>query len=401
MAQSLKVALLRTTDCSDTSVKPALNEIEGIRVMAELSLADDLVASLNQTRSDVLIVMLGESSAHLLLGQIGDLIKDNKDLSVILAGPKRDPDLLLTAMRSGVREFTELPVDPEHLLELLQKILEVKPTRQMGKCVVLHGSGGGCGTSTLACNLGVEIARSGRGKVVLVDLDMHMGQLGAMLDVPQNYSLLDLCTIVDDDVEPARLNDVLLKHSSGLRLVARPREMTGADIPLLSRTVNILHHLMDMYDYILVDLDLKQDVTDGKIVTLADEFFLILQPVINSVRNASQLLRTLSSDDFQQDRLRLVLNRIPRKLGLLRKENIEKNLNNSIYWEIPEDYEAVSGSINMGLPLCEHATSSRACRSIRDLALAITTPGSDPNQAQVSREGFLKRLFQGNLATSK
>ena len=48
-------------------------------------------------------------------------------------------------------------------------------------------------------------------------------------------------------------------------------------------------------------------LNDGRLVRMADEVILVSQPVISSIRNASDAIRILDSLGFDLDRLRLVL----------------------------------------------------------------------------------------------
>ncbi|MCG3137164.1 MAG: hypothetical protein HJJLKODD_01007 [Phycisphaerae bacterium] len=399
MNRTLRVAILKMPDCTDGSLEPSLLSIDGVRVVAQLTLADELSVALKECRPDVLMVALGDKPAHLLLGQIGEVIKNRRELCVILAGPKRDPDLLLTAIRAGVREFAELPTRPELLIEILQKMLEGQPTRQMGKLLVFMGAGGGNGTSTVAGNVAVELARSGVGRVALVDLDIYTGQLAAMLDLFPTFTVLELCAIDHLEAEHARIESVMLKHSSGVHLLARPKEPTVDDLPQLkARAVEVIQHLQEMFDFVLVDVNPYTDVTEGRLATMADEIVLVAQPQINAVHNSAQLQRLLNQLQCDLNRLRLVINRVPRKLGSVRIDSVEKSLKRNVFWQIPEDYEAVSESLNLGIPLSEHATASKARCSIRDLAQALVRADHLEKKEPAARSGLLRRIFKDNVA---
>ena len=130
MARSLKTVVFKTPDCEDSTLRPSLLGIDGAQIVADLNQDDDLSKAVNQARPDVLIVIVGPADCRKLLDQVAGLLKTRRDLTVILAGPDRDPDLLLCAMRAGVREFVRLPTDPEALLEVLQKIIEIQPDLQ-------------------------------------------------------------------------------------------------------------------------------------------------------------------------------------------------------------------------------------------------------------------------------
>lgn len=398
MSRALKTVIFRAKDCDDGTLRHALMGIDGAQIVAEVTEDDDLANSVNQNRPDILMLLFGHSAQRAVLDQVAALIKSKRDLSVILAGPDRDPDLLLSAMRSGVREFVQLPTDSEALIEVLQKILEVLPTRQSGSLIVVHGSGGGCGTSTVACNLAVEITQSGAGRVALVDLDLYRGQLAAMLDVFPTYTMLDVCRLDNDDLDHGRLDSALLKHDSGVRLLARPKELLPQDLGVLARIVDVVHGLIEMFDYVVLDFDLQTDLSDGRLVKMSDEFLLVCQPVIPAVRNASEVIRDLETMKFDTDRVRLVLNRVPKKPGSVRIENVEKSLKRNVFWEIPEDSACVSESLNLGIPLSEHATSSKVRCALRDMATAVMRPQATEITGGGKKGSLFQRMFKSNVA---
>src|ERR1700722_10634416 len=81
-------------------------------------------------------------------------------------------NLLLDAMRSGVQDFIAKPVTPESLREIVARFDEEgQPleTRSVDKLIVVMGSKGGVGTTTVAVNLGVQLSTFAKQRVVLLD----------------------------------------------------------------------------------------------------------------------------------------------------------------------------------------------------------------------------------------
>src|SRR6516164_5957172 len=67
------------------------------------------------------------------------------------------PQLLLEAMRSGVQDFLATPIEPGTLREILSRVLQEsqKEGSSPNKLIVIMGSKGGVGSTTVAVNLGV------------------------------------------------------------------------------------------------------------------------------------------------------------------------------------------------------------------------------------------------------
>ena len=58
--------------------------------------------------------------------------------------------------------------------------------------IAVAGATGGVGTTSLAVNLGCILARDARNSVVLVDLDLCLGDADVFLDTIPDYTLVDV-----------------------------------------------------------------------------------------------------------------------------------------------------------------------------------------------------------------
>src|SRR5262249_39973586 len=146
-----------------------------------------------------------------------------------------DGQHILTAMRAGVREFITKPVEPELLGQAVNKVMEqASSTVQVGNLISVIGTVGGCGSSSLAVNLAMELNDICRKKghegraVAVVDLDFRYGQLGTMLDVQPDYTISDLAD-TPEQLDVTIIDKAMVKHPSGLHLLSRPNSFSQAD----------------------------------------------------------------------------------------------------------------------------------------------------------------------------
>ena len=115
---------------------------------------------------------------------------------IIACSPMKqpDPELLMQSMRSGVREFLAHPVNPALLEAALKRFIEEQAPGQKGverKLVVLMGSKGGVGTTTVAVNLAAQLARLTQKRVILLDLARPFGHVSLLLDLRARFSIRD------------------------------------------------------------------------------------------------------------------------------------------------------------------------------------------------------------------
>lgn len=94
------------------------------------------------------------------------------------------------------------------------------PTPHGGELIVVLGSCGGCGASTVAGGIALGMAAGG-GVITLVDLDLAWGDLHGGWGVPRDRTLGDLAA-VRDELTPAQIRMILAHHPSGVRLALSP-----------------------------------------------------------------------------------------------------------------------------------------------------------------------------------
>src|SRR5262249_19150649 len=146
-------------DGEDPSLRSALLNIEGLRIVGDWDKTCDLPALVRQARPRVLAVLLNGPSAPSILDTVSGILKESAGIKILGIGLPNDPDLLRAAMRARLNELIDLPVDPEKLLAALQSVAGEHTGRPSGRLIAVRGTGGGCGATVLAANLAVELAK--------------------------------------------------------------------------------------------------------------------------------------------------------------------------------------------------------------------------------------------------
>jgi len=320
-------------------------------------------------------------------------------LAVLVASENTDGQLIMSAMRAGVREFLTKPIEPKLLVEAFEKITAASGSAvEVGTLISVLGSIGGCGASSLAVNLAVELSelakKNGRG-VAVVDLDFRYGQLGTMLDLQADYTIADLSD-TPEQLDEAMIKKAMVKHACGVQLLARPNSFQQADRITAAHCAAVLGSLQQMYEYVVVDGPNRFDSGGLAVLDLADVNILLLQLLVTSVRNAHRMLDELRESGYNLNRFKLVCNRVGRESGHLQVEHVEKTLNLKVAHQLPDDWKTMSSAINMGVPLAECAPKSRLRLAIHELAESIRHPveaAAVPENAP--KAGLLGRILSG------
>jgi len=159
------------------------------------------------------------------------------------------PELILHSMRAGANEFLTWPPARETLDDAIRRMaarLEAIPgDRSVTTRLAFFGAKGGVGTTTVAVNCAVEIARLGNRATLLVDLKPGLGEASLFLGLRSRYTLLDALDNLHR-LDAEFLRELVVKHKSGLELLAgspnfdrpAPAELTPAGRLVLAALID-------------------------------------------------------------------------------------------------------------------------------------------------------------------
>jgi pilus assembly protein CpaE len=304
-----------------------------------------------------------------------------------------DPELILQAMRAGANEFFAWPPPDETFHGAIRRTAARRETTQGARpaatTLVFFGAKGGAGTTTVAVNCGVELARLSKRATVIVDLKPGLGEVGLFLGVRPRFSVLDAIDNLHR-LDREFLRELVTKHKSGLEILAgseqfdRPGAADGGAIEELFRL------LARQYEYIVVDAGSQISACTVAALFAADTMYLVANPDVPSVRNAQRLLDRVRQLGAAGDRIRFLLNRAAEPFPIPRKQ-IEGAVGHPIHHTFPSDYKVVSTALNSGVPLTLSGASDIASqfesfiRGVLEIEAAAT-----PNTDKRPRTGLEK-----------
>ena len=315
---------------------------------------------------DVFIIDLDGDQRYAL--ELVEEIAANPAVTVMVFSMNNDPNLLMSCMRAGAREFLAQPVAMGPLNEALTRAGSRRPTarvatnKQGGKVLVFLGGKGGSGVTTVACNFAVSLVQECSQSAVLIDLDLPLGDAALNLGISPQFSTVDALqnyTRMDQNF----LSKLLTKHSSGLFVLAAPGKFPQVDVSneAVERLVAIARQ---GYDYVVVDAGSRFDLSGTTLVDQADTVYLVMQAGIPELRNSHRVI----SEYFKNggSNLEIVLNRFMPRSGGVDEEHISKALTRPVQWKIPSDYVTVRRMQNEATPLA--LEDSMIARAIQDMA---------------------------------
>jgi pilus assembly protein CpaE len=137
---------------------------------------------------------------------------------------------------------------------------------------------------------------------------------------------------------------------------------------------------------VLLDVGRQIDAVSLRALDITDTIYPVLQLALPDIRDARRLLDIFRSLGYVLDNIRLIVNRYE-KGGKLRLQDLNSALGCEVVHTFPNDYVAVTDSVNQGVPVLQLSRSSAAARSLADMVELVTT-----RRVQESK-GLFDRLF--------
>ncbi len=406
MSQGIRVIVVNTDEGISSDLRAVLLSIAGVRIVAEIDEPALLAQALSQLPAEVLLVHLDPNPAG-MMDVVSPLIETYKDqIAAVAMTEDRDAELIMRALRVGMREFLWKPFPPEQLAETLQRAARDRPSdgRRLGHVVAVVGTTGGAGATQLAVNLAVELTQlerwSGaagaelRPRVTVVDMDFRFGQAAMQLDAQPTYTLGELCE-TPEQVDLQMIDRAMFKHETGVHVLSRPSDLSQAERITAGQAAGVLSALQEHYDFVVVDLPARFDGSARAVFDMAETCLLVLQLVVPSIRNADRMLHELADMGYALDRMRLVCNRHGRESGHLSQSDVEATLKRPVDFLIPEDWKTSVSAVNMGVPLLTIGPRTKLRQAYREIAQALAggDEGSSESGGGESRDTGRKGLL--------
>jgi len=275
-------------------------------------------------------------------------------------------------------QATELGARVEALLRRSAK-LSGSVAGLKAKIIAVFSLRGGVGVSTLAANLAVGLAQIWGAPSVLVDLALTAGQAALMLNLSLRHTWADLAHIPLEEMDVALLDDVLLQHASGARVLAAPRRPEESEVVTAGRITETIALLSQNYHYLV--LDLPHDLQDKSLAGLdaAHQILAVMAPEIASVRAMASSLGVFHMLEYPVGKTRVILNSTfpgpSARLGkthALTRQDIEATLQQPIDMEIPFAPDLFVPAVNAGVPPVFDVPNSPVGALLEDYAFHLS-----------------------------
>jgi len=333
---------------------------------------DVTLRRIQDMKPEVLIIEVAGADPGPALRAIELLHEKVPGCAVFALGDTSQPQVIVTAMRSGAREFLERPPNTNHLLEAFVRLSASKRRKNSsgsrGKVFTVVNAKGGAGASTIAVNTAVSLQNMS-GSAALVDL-APIGHAALYLNVKPSFTILDAMRNLHR-LDASVVGSLMTRASNGLHLLAGATEPYSIDVAN-SDLARLFDMLVGMYERVVVDASGRLDPAVRMVSELSDTVLLVAQTDVASLWSAARVQRYLT-ENGNRERLRLVLNRF-RKIPGFSEGETETITGAKLIWKIPSQYAVLAASLDRGVPVTAQNHSELA-RSFVGLAAALTQSG--------------------------
>jgi pilus assembly protein CpaE len=322
------------------------------------------------------------------------LAADVPTAAVIMMSVQGEADYLRRSMLAGAREFLVKPFSSDELTASIRQVWTREKDKLSRYAPVVTGTTGGSGGSeggdgeatvvavfspkggvgrtTIAVNLAVAAAQSGK-RVGLIDASFQFGDVGVLLNLnPRNKSIADLAGELQTG-EAESLDTFMISHSSGIRVLLAPPSPEQAELIGPSAVKKVIERARGDFELIVVDCPSSFNDSTLAVLDEADLILTLLTLEITSVKNMRLFLEVCEQLGYGPEKIRLVLNRADSTLGI-RVADVEHSIGRKVDHTIVSDGRSVVYALNRGVPFFLSNREAQVSQDIDRLAAAVTGP---------------------------
>ena len=344
--------------------------------------------------ADLLIVDDDELSAQDLHG-VEEAIAAAPRLNCMLVTPSLSKEVLMAAMRAGVRHVLPWPLDEQEFAREIAHVTAKRTsgTRRDGRVLSLLSCRGGSGTTFIGVNLAYALATAHDKRVLLIDLTRQFADASLLLaDKAPPATLADVCSQIDR-LDAAFFDGCVMAAHPNLDVLAGAGDPVKAAELRPAQFERVLAFARPRYDAVIVDIG---PTVDPLSILALDQSFaiaVVLRQTIPHLHSGRRLLEILLELGYASGKVRLIVNQYDKRAQLTLAK-LEETLGARAAHRLPRDDKHASQAVDHGTPLLTIAKNCALAQSLNAIADSLW-PRPDP-----AGKSVLRRLFASKSAPS-
>ena len=181
-----------------------------------------------------------------------------------------------------------------------------------GKAIAILGSKGGVGTTTIAANLAAELSSASTESVLLVDLNLFLGDVGLHVGLEGEPTVMQWLSSADDALTPERIQ----KHRCGFWVLGLAPDLKDADAVEAQDVLAFLNQLRSVFDWVLMDCGTDLNEVSLTACAYAEKRLLVTTEQRPALIGAKRRMDVLNSLDIPGKTALGVINRAHEDSGV-------------------------------------------------------------------------------------
>jgi pilus assembly protein CpaE len=191
-------------------------------------------------------------------------------------------------------------------------------------------------------------------------------------------------------LDKTMFNAMMSRHDSGLYALPAPNKITRLDRVSSADVKKFLDVVKQTFDVVVLDLPKAINDWNEEILKASDSIYVVIQRSLAVLRDARLLMSYFHSVGIDDGDITIVDNRYRSKHSTVTDKQIHDTLKVENMVRIANDYDAVMGSQDHGMPLSKHAKHSRISKDIHQISEKIVEELTGEKREQA---GLLGRLI--------
>ncbi len=295
-----------------------------------------------------------------------------------------DAGIAMQAMRAGASDIVSPDADQETLAEVLGRLQQRMPAMSpptatspvSGQTVTVASPKGGVGKTMIAVNVAIGLNALVADSTVLVDLDIHFGDVASGLDLSPEYTLPDAVRAAASG-DALAVKPYLTRHESGLYVVAGADTPSAADSISAAEARALVELLAQSFKFVVLDTGPGLGEHTLTALDMATDLVLITELDVPGIRGLRKELETITELGLPHKH-HIVVNGEDKTSGLTVRD-VEQTCHTTVNVVLPRNSKAVMRSVNQGIPLLHSGSKDKVAKQLQVLVDRIAKkPASSP-----------------------
>jgi len=384
MAGGYNTVILSDSASGSARIRRALRPSTDVNVVDTVSLGPETLTSLRSLEPDVVIVD-GAWGSKADVEFIRSVVAVLPTSLIMLVAPDEDMEYVQQALLAGARGFVTQSSAESSLVEALDRMLQLETFRRPrqvedeqgrvvadskeGRLISVLSAKGGVGCTAIAVNLAIALRRQTGEAVCLFDCDLHFGNVAVLLNLWPQATLAELLPYTDD-LTPELVEDVMLTHPSGVRVLLPPTTFEEAEKVGSSLVTRVVEILKQRQKFVIVDVGARLNSSTLAILDSSFRIVLVTTPEVPALHNLRRMLQLTEDLGYQREKIVILGNRFSADWGI-QTTHIAETLGYPVSVTLPSDGRLVTQAANRGIPFVIDAPRSAPARAVSKLAELI------------------------------